>query len=252
MIEIKNLNINYDDIKVVTDLNLEIKPGEMVCVIGPNGSGKTTLLKAIAQIKNYNGLINYKENNMTELSRKEMGKVMALLSQNSNNYFAFKVYDVVMNGRYPYIDGLFSGPTKSDHKIVKEALERVGMFEHKDCKIDALSGGQLQRVYLAKLLSQQPDIILLDEPTNHLDLKYQIETLEFIKEITVNDNKISIVVLHDLNLVQRYADKVIMLASDSDYIVGEPSEILKSDNLIDYYHIDINNWMQETLSLWRK
>ncbi len=250
MLKLINLNVGYEKNIVVNDLNATFFEGELVCVIGPNGSGKTTLLKAIANIKNYDGDIIYNEKSMHSLTRKELGKKMAMLSQNSSTYFPFTVYDLVQNARYPYIDGIFSSPKKEDYEIVDKALKEVGMFESKDEKINEISGGQLQRAYLAKLIAQQPEIILLDEPTNHLDLKYQIETIEFIKKITKSENKISIVVLHDLNLVNRYADKVIMLSEKDEYICGTPKEVLSRENISNYYHIDIKNWMKETLELW--
>lgn len=250
MIKIKDLNVGYENNLVIKDFNIDIDKNEVYCVLGPNGCGKTTLLKSIAQLKDYKGTINYQDNDLSKLPRKEIGKTMALLSQNSSTYFEFSVYDTVFNGRYPYLEGLFRGQSLEDHEIVEDSLKRVGMYEMKERKITTLSGGQLQRVYLARLLAQEPEIILLDEPTNHLDLKHQIETLEFIRQLT-KEGKTSIVVLHDLNLARRYADKVILLSEGHDYLIGKPEDVLTNVNLKRYYGIDIKEWMKETLRMWR-
>ncbi len=251
MLRINNVSTGYGGSYVVKDVSIDIKAGEMVCLIGPNGSGKTTLLKAIAALKDFNGNIDYQGNNLKDMSRREIGKTMAMISQNTTTYFPFSVQDTVMNGRYVYMEGLFKGPKKEDYQIVRESLEKVGMQDFGDRYINTLSGGQLQRVYLAKLLAQKPSIILLDEPTNHLDLKYQIETLEFIKKLTIAENKISIVVLHDLNLVQRYADRVIMLSEGDDYLIGNTKEVLTNEKLNEFYQLNIKDWMVETLTMWR-
>jgi len=252
MLKLNSVSVGYTSKMVVKDISFEVEQGQMICLIGPNGSGKTTLLKAIANIKEFEGDIKYNEVHINSMYRKEIGKIMAMITQNSHTYFPFSVFDTVMNGRYVYMDGLFKGPSKQDKVIVEQALERVGMLEFRKRNISTLSGGQLQRVHLAKLLAQEPEIILLDEPTNHLDLKYQIETLEFIKELTIKEHKISIVVLHDLNLVQRYADKVVMLSEGDDFLIGDTKDVLTNEKLNEFYHLDIKDWMVKTLEMWRK
>jgi iron complex transport system ATP-binding protein len=252
MLKLDDVSTGYEGIDVVKNLSTTFKQGEMVCLIGPNGSGKTTLLKAIAALKEFKGNITYNKVKIDSLPRKEIGKKMAMISQNTHTYFPFTVFDTVMNGRYVYMDGLFRGPSKNDREVVSNSLKRVGMFDYKERYINTLSGGQMQRVYLAKLLAQEPEIILLDEPTNHLDLKYQIETLEFIKELTINENKISVVVLHDLNLVQRYADQVIMLSEGDEFLIGPTHDVLTNEKLNHFYHLDIKDWMISTLEMWRK
>ena len=140
--------------------------------------------------------------------------------------------------------------SKSDEEIIIKSIENVGLLDLKDKLISELSGGQLQRVYLARAFAQDPNVILLDEPTNHLDLKYQIEMLEYLNKWSKENNKIVIAVLHDLNLVQYFADNVLMIKSGKGVSYGKPEDVFKRDVLNDIYGIDIKEFMLNILEKW--
>ena len=155
-------------------------------------------------------------------------------------------------GRYPYSKGIFDILSKEEKNIVLENISKVGLMEFKDKMITELSGGQVQRVFLAKLFAQNPDIILLDEPTNHLDLKYQIELLEYVCNWAKSKNKIIIGVLHDLNLVHHFADSVIMLQNGEIISNGNPKNVLNGEKLKEDYDIDIKSFMVNVLNKWEE
>ncbi len=248
MLEVKELTTGYRNHTVVDKISFSVNKGELLCIIGPNGCGKSTLLKALNNINDYTGVVKYNDTVLKHLENKELGKVIGMLSQTKSAYFSYSINDTVAMGSYAFNKGLFK--VQSNDETVKKALTYVDLYDMKDQKIDQLSGGQFQRTMIARLLVQNPDIIVLDEPTNHLDLKHQVEILTLVKDLIKNEGKIGIIVLHDLNLVYRFADKVILLDLAKNYYIGTPQEILTNDNINKVYDIDVKNWMSNLLKLW--
>ncbi len=251
MLEINKLYSGYNGIDIIKDINVNINKGENLCIIGPNGCGKSTLLKTIANIIDYRGNIKIDNLEVSSLKRKELAKKIGLMSQISQIYFPYSVYDAVSIGRYAYNDNLF-GISKKDKDIILDCIDKVGLIDYKDKMINELSGGQLQRVFLARVFAQDPDIILLDEPTNHLDLKHQIELLENLNKWTKENNKIVIAVLHDLNLVQYIADNVLLLSDGMLIKYGKVDEVLNNDVLKQVYGLDIKEFMINILKKWEQ
>lgn len=252
MLKIKNLYSGYDDINIIKDINIDINKGESLFIIGPNGCGKSTLLKSIANIIEYKGSIKIDGEEVLYLNRKSLAKKVGLMSQISEIYFPYTVYETVSIGRYAYSKGVFDILSREDKKIVLESIDKVGLSEYKDKMITELSGGQMQRVFLAKLFAQNPDIIPLDEPTNHLDLKYQIELMEYVKDWAQSNNKVVIGVLHDLNLVYYFASYVVLLNKGRIISSGSPNEVLNDKKLQEVYDIDIKSFMLKLLHKWGK
>lgn len=250
MLKLNQVYCGYDNFEICRNINVHIDNGQFTSIIGPNGAGKTTLLKAIAGIVDYKGDVTLGLKDIRRLNRKELGQKIALLSQIGETYFSYSIYDTVMLGRYPYLKGLFGIPSHQDREIVDDALFHVGLYDVKDSMINTLSGGQLQRVFLARTLAQEPDVFLLDEPTNHLDFKHQIEILDFVKDWVKKENKIVVAVLHDLNLVQKYSDQVILLEHGETYAIGDAKQVLSNENLNNVYGVDVKQWMKTVLSLW--
>ena len=250
MIEVKNIYCGYDNKKIIKDLSFNVNNGENLCIVGPNGCGKSTLLKSKANIIEYEGSVKIDNKEVSSFSRIDLAKKVALMSQTSQIYFPYTVYDTVSLGRYAYSKGVFSKLSLTDKRIIVDSMKKVGIYELKDKLITELSGGQLQRVFLAKIFAQDPDIILLDEPTNHLDFKNQIDLLENLNEWVKTNNKIVIGVLHDLNLVQYFADKVLMIQSGKVVSYGRPEDVLKGEILNDIYGMDIKEFMVNILQKW--
>lgn len=250
MLEIKNVYSGYEGKNILKDINFKVKNGENLCIVGPNGCGKSTLLKSIANILEYKGSICIDGEEVAFMDRKVLAKKVGLMSQITQIYFPYSIYDTVSLGRYAYGKGVLSKLSEEDDKIIIESLKKVGLYDMKDKLITELSGGQMQRVFLARVFAQDPNIILLDEPTNHLDLKNQIDLLENLKEWILTNNKIVVGVLHDLNLVQYFADKVLLLKDGEVVSYGLPEDVLQDPALDDLYGVDIKNFMIGILRKW--
>jgi iron complex transport system ATP-binding protein len=251
MLEIKNLYTGYGAVDIVHDISLKAEKGKVLTIVGPNGCGKTTLLKAVARLLPYRGTIILEDRELREFSRKNLAKKIALMGQSAQIYFPYSVYDTVALGRYPYSEGFLKSLSKDDEEIIKHILEQLELTEVKDRMITELSGGQLQRVYLARTLAQNPDLILLDEPTNHLDLKHQVELLEYLSNWAKENNKAVAAVLHDLNLARRFGDTAALMYNGKLISSGEPESVLNGETLKNIYGIDVKAFMIESLEKWQ-
>jgi iron complex transport system ATP-binding protein len=250
MLEVKDLFAGYGGSDIIYNISFKAERGESLCILGPNGSGKTTLLKAIARIINYRGFVLLEGRDAASFPRKELAKKIAMLSQNAQIYFPFTVYETVSLGRFAWSQGFLKNLSAEDETIIEEVLKMLDLWNIKEQMIDELSGGTLQRVFLARTLAQKPDLILLDEPANHLDLKHQIDLLLFLKSWAKENNKTLIGVFHDLNMAQRFSDTAVVLNYGTIAGSGKTQEILKSDLLNAVYDIDIRAFMRESFAFF--
>ncbi|MEG2788910.1 MAG: ABC transporter ATP-binding protein [Romboutsia sp.] len=251
MLEVKNLYCGYDDIDIIKNVSFKVERGKNLCIVGPNGCGKSTLLKSIASIIEYRGSISIDGMEVCNFSRRNLAKKVGLMSQITQIYFPYTIYETVALGRYAHSKGVFNSLSREDKNIILEAIDKVGLTDLKDKHINELSGGQLQRVFLARTFAQNPDVILLDEPTNHLDLKYQIELLEHLAKWAKDNDKIVIGVLHDLNLVHYFSDAVCLLDHGEIVCYGNSKEVFNGEHLKDVYNIDIKDFMLKVLEKWK-
>ena len=251
LINVKSVYAGYSKTPVLKDISFSVLKGESLCVLGPNGCGKTTLLKTLAGLIGYSGEIILDGHSLKNIKRKDIAKKIAVLSQVSSIYFSYSVYDTVMMGRYVHREGCsFLSVSKKDRIYVEKCLRAVDIWNLREKKIDELSGGQLQRVYLARTLAQEPELILLDEPTNHLDLKAQTELILFLKEICKKEAKAVIGVFHDINLALQFADKLIFLKDGTIQASGKKDEVLTGEILQSVYGMDVAEWMKDSFNLW--
>ena len=257
MLTLNNISAGYGGVDVIQNISIEVKSS--LSIIGPNGCGKTTLLKAIAGLLPYKGDVEIDGRSAQKMGRKEIALKIAILSQTSGIYFSYSVFDTVMMGRYPHIKGRILGlPSEEDKRYVMRCLEAVDLSGEKDREITQLSGGQLQRVFLARTLAQQPEIILLDEPTNHLDLKYQIELIEYLKRWVMENeenqgggNKRAVIgVLHDLNLAMQLSENIMVMKNGEIKVCGKTHEVITDSLLEEVYEIDVAHYMRESLKKW--
>jgi iron complex transport system ATP-binding protein len=251
MLEIQNLYTGYNGIDIVHDINLTAKRGEVLTIIGPNGCGKTTLLKAIARLLPYRGTITLDGKELSGFSRKALAQKIALMGQSAQIYFPYSVYDTVSLGRYPYSGGFLKSISREDDEIINQVIERLELSDVRDRMITELSGGQFQRVLLARTLAQDPELILLDEPTNHLDLKHQVELLDYLSNWAQENSKAVVAVLHDLNLARRFGHSAALMCGGALISAGKPETVLNSDTLQAAYGIDIKAFMVESLERWK-
>jgi iron complex transport system ATP-binding protein len=251
VIEVKDICAGYGYGDVIKKITFKAEQGENLCILGPNGCGKSTLLKTIARIIQYRGTISLEGGDIARCSRKELAKKIALLGQSAQVFFPYTVYETVSLGRYAYTSGFLKNLSDEDRTIIEDTLTKLDLWSIKDRIIDELSGGQLQRVFLARTLVQDPGLILLDEPTNHLDLKHQVEFLEYISHWARENNRTVIAVLHDLNLARRFADTAALMKDGELVSFGKSESVLTGKALEDVYGIDIRAFMLESLERWR-
>ncbi|KPU27081.1 hypothetical protein TR13x_06695 [Caloranaerobacter sp. TR13] len=238
-IEVESLYFSYGDSLVLRDINFKIEKGEFVSIIGPNGSGKSTLLKNMISIdKPSKGLVRIDGKELRQYKVKELAKKVAIVLQDTNIAYDFSVFDVVLMGRNPYL-GRFQKESYKDFQIVKDSLKLTDTLHLKDKSINQISGGERQRVIIARALAQQPEIILLDEPTSHLDINHQIEILSLLKKLNKEKNMTIVIVIHDINLATRYSNKMILLNKGEILSIGKPKEVITYENIEAAYNLNV-------------
>ncbi|MEU7005365.1 ABC transporter ATP-binding protein [Streptomyces sp. NPDC046332] len=234
------VTVAYDGVDVVHDAAVTLRPGEVTVLVGPNGSGKSTLLRTIARLQRPRSatLTIDADTDGLALTPREFSRHVALLTQGRPTPSGLTVRDVVEFGRYPY-RGRWGTSDPGGKAAVDRALGMTGVEEFADRGAEHLSGGQLQRVWLAGCLAQETGVLLLDEPTTYLDLRYQIELLDLIRDLA-DDHGIAVgVVLHDLDQAAAVADRIVLLRAGRIIAEGRPEHVLTAPLLTDTYGIRI-------------
>ena len=252
MLKVEHLTCGYGGAPVVKDLSFEVPAGGRLCILGPNGCGKTTLLRALACLLPHEGKVTAEGRDLAAMDRRQLARTVALLSQISSVYFSYTVYETVLMGRYAHqTGGAFSGPGPEDRAIALECMERTGVADLRDRQVTELSGGQLQRVFLARTFAQQPRVILLDEPTNHLDLKYQVELVQELKAWAAGEGRCVVGVLHDVNLALDLADLFLLMEEGRARYFGPAAEFDPAA-LNRVYQMDVGGYMRRSLQRWEE
>ncbi|MBU5425888.1 heme ABC transporter ATP-binding protein [Tissierella pigra] len=238
-LEVKDLSFSYGKKAVLKNISLNIEKGNFISIIGPNGSGKSTLLKNLNNLyKPDNGSIFLDGLNIKKVKPRELAMKIALVPQNTVIDYDFTVEDIVLMGRHPY-KGRFQKEDESDYRIVNEAMEMTNTLYLKDRIITEISGGERQRVIIAKALAQNPSIILLDEPTSHLDINHQIEILNLLRKLNQEKGTTIVVVIHDINLASRYSDEIILIKDGQIKATGSPQKVITKENIEFAYNINV-------------
>ena len=250
MLHAEHITCGYGSKPVVRDLSFSARRGQILCILGANGCGKTTLLRAVAGLLPSTGSVTAAGLDLRTAPRRQVAQTVAFLSQISNLYFPYTVYQTVEMGRYAHrASGLLGSAAAGDAEVVRSCLEQTGLWELRNQPITALSGGQLQRVFLARVFAQDPKIILLDEPTNHLDLKYQIELMEQLCQWVAQSDRCVVGVLHDVNLALNYADQLLLMR-DGQALCQTAAADLDSSLLDQVYELDVRGYMRRALQRW--
>ena len=236
ILEIDNLTYKIDDSLISDGINIKFEENTFTGIIGPNGSGKSTLLKQIYRVlKPTKGKIFFDGIDIEDISSKKMARQMAVLPQENQSDFDYTVREIILMGRFPY-HSFFMGDHDFDVDInlMKKYLDIVGLREQENQYFKTLSGGEKQRVLLARALVQEAELLILDEVTNHLDIGYQYKVLEILKGL----NMTIISAIHDLNLAMKFCDQVVIIDKGRIIVTGNPKDIITRENLKEIFKID--------------
>ena len=230
-LKIQGIDCYYGSVKALDGVTLEVREGEFLGIVGPNGSGKTTLIRAIAKIlKPRVGAIFLDEENISAMSSAELARKVAVVPQETATSFNFTALDIVLMGRNPYL-GRLTFERREDFEIARWAMELTNTWHLAGRPINELSGGEKQRVIIARALAQKPQVLILDEPTSHLDISHQIEILELLKKLSREEKVTVIAVFHDLNLAARYCDRLVLMHQGKIAAIGSVEEVLTPENI---------------------
>jgi iron complex transport system ATP-binding protein len=228
LLEAKEVSFQYQQTPIIQGLSLSIRQGDFVAILGPNGAGKSTLVKLLSgALAPTAGAISLETRHISSIPRKEIAAQISVMPQEATVSFSFTALEVVLLGRYPHQDG-FSFASPRDIEIAKRSLEEVDAMHLSARQVSSLSGGEKQRVFLAKALAQEPRILLLDEPTAHLDLAHQALAL---RAASSRAKGAVIAVLHDCNIAALYASRIVLLSQGKLFADGSPSEVLTQENV---------------------
>lgn len=230
----EHLSITLAGTDIVKDISPSVENGQFVGLIGPNGCGKSTLLKSIYKvIKPQKGLVFLGEKDLLKSSARMISKEMGVVGQFNELSFDFTVHEMVMMGRTPH-KHLMESDSLKDYDIVADALDRVHLSAYADRSYLTLSGGEKQRVILARAIAQQPKFLILDEPTNHLDIKYQLQILSVVKSLNIG----VLAALHDLSMASVYCDILYVIKQGEVLASGRPKDILTNELIRQVYDIN--------------
>ena len=224
-LQVDHVNWSVSGKPILRDVSLAVEPGSITGLIGPNGSGKSTLLRCIYRaLRPDSGTITLDGNDLIRMDSRETARRVAVVLQEYPSDFQFTVGEIVSMGRNPH-KGMFDRDTSMDRGIIREALVRVGLVGFSHRNFNTLSGGEKQRVIIARTLAQQAGFLVLDEPTNHLDIRHQLETMELVRELGIT----TLAALHDLNIAADYCDVIHVIDRGRIVAFGKPEEVLQPD-----------------------
>ncbi|MCF7635291.1 MAG: iron ABC transporter ATP-binding protein [Dehalococcoides mccartyi] len=235
-LDIQGIRFNYGSVPILKDVSLGIGKGEILSLAGPNGSGKTTLLRCINRIlKPHTGTVMVDDNDLSQVGLKELAHFLGYVPQSAPTSFPLTVFDTVLLGRKPHVHWKLS---EKDKDLAFQVLERMDLECYALRLFNELSGGEKQKVLIARAICQEPQILVLDEPTSNLDLKHQLEVLSLISNLVKEQGLSAVMAVHDLNLASRYSSKIAMLKKGQIYAAGEPDEVLNTDSIREVYGVE--------------
>lgn len=250
MLTAEHITVRLDGQMIVDGLSLSLEAGQWLMLVGPNGAGKSTLIRAIAQSVPYTGRITLDGSDIRACKPAQLARKIGVLSQQHSVGYAYTVDEVVSLGRYAHAAGLLSGGDAEGKARVEEALRMTGLLPLRRASVITLSGGELQRTFLAQVFAQDPRLLILDEPANHLDLVYQKQIFSLIGEWLRTPGRAVLSVVHDLSLARRYGTHAVLMDRGRCAAQGTVLEALTPENLRAVYGMDVCAWMRELYAQW--
>jgi len=250
MLKAEHLTVRYGDREAVSDLSFEVREGEWLVLVGPNGAGKSSLAGALGRSLPREGTVTLEGRDIRSFTPQEYARKVGVLSQQHSAVYGFTVEEVVGLGRYARRQGFFRGSDPEGAEKIGEALAATGLSEMRGRNMLTLSGGETQRVFLAQVFAQDPEILILDEPANHLDLPFQRDLFTMIGEWLKQPGRAVITVMHDLSLARLYGTHALLMDRGRCVSRGTAGEVLTRENLQEVYHMDVYDWMQKMFARW--
>lgn len=237
MLRIEDLRIRFDDFEALHGVDLSLKKGLLVGLIGPNGCGKSTMMKCIMKInKGWTGRISVNGNDIEPMHPIDIAKLVANVPAEPGELYGTTLMDLVMLGRYPFVNSVW-WESREDEKKVIEALKTFGLDQYRRKQVGLLSSGEKQRALIAKAYVQEPKLMLVDEPTSHLDMKYKLEVMEYLRKMARSDMTV-VVAEHDISLMARYCDLCIIMKKGNIVTVGDPKKVITEELIREVYDVD--------------
>ena len=238
MLQTRNLYYSYKEKPVIEDINFDLIPGEILGIIGPNGCGKTTLLGNLNKnLSPKGGCVMINDTDLEDLKKKEIAQEIAVIPQTNEIKFSFSVREIVSMGRMPFQEA-FQGESYDDIAIIDDAIEKAGISDMADRYINTMSGGERQKVIIARALAQTPKILLMDEPTLHLDISAQFDILDLIHSLTKQEGLTVVIVSHDLSMAARYCDRIMMIHNRKIHAIGNTEDVLTPENMRTVFNVE--------------
>ena len=250
MLQGENVTVQYGAQTAVHQVSFSLRPGQWLMLAGPNGAGKSTLIRAVAQTIPYTGRITLDGRDLRSLRPAERARQVAVLSQHNSAQYGYTVEEIVQLGRYAHRKGFLSSKPEGEDQRVDGALALTGLTEYRHRSVLTLSGGELQRVFLAQVFAQDPKVLLLDEPANHLDLPYQQHIFSLLSDWLREPGRAVLSVVHDLSLAKKYGTHALLMHRGNSVAYGETNAVLTPSNLQSVYGMDVSAWMKDLLSQW--
>jgi iron complex transport system ATP-binding protein len=241
VIQVNNLHFTFDRTPIFNGLDLQIEGGEILSIIGPNGCGKSTLLRLLrGHLRPQAGEIRWDQTPLTQIPSRRLARQVAVVPQTTHVDFPFTVHEMVAMGRYPHRQGLFTLATADDDKAIQEALALTDVVELAERQVTQLSGGELQRVLLARALAQNTPVLFLDEATSHLDIDHRLELAELLVRLNREQHKTIVQVSHDLDLAAAISHRILMLSNHGEIVaLGTPQQVMTANNLQRLFRVDL-------------
>ena len=250
MLKGNHITVRYGTRNVVDDVSFTLEEGQWLMLVGPNGAGKSTLIETISQGVPYTGSIELEGQDIRRYKPAQLARKIGVLSQKNSVGYGYSVEEVVGLGRYAYTSSFLSNRDDDGKDQVDRALELTGLTELRKSSVLTLSGGELQRTFLAQVFAQNPQILILDEPANHLDLVYQKHIFSLIAQWLKEPDRAVLSVVHDLSLARRYGTHAVLMKRGQCVAQGEINTVLTPENLRSVYDMDVHAWMHEMLAQW--
>ena len=252
LLQAEQITVRFGDFTAVDHVSFSLQPGDWLMLAGPNGAGKSTLVNALSQGVPYTGKFLLEGKDIRCLKPAALAREIGVLGQHHRVEYGYTVEEIVRLGRYAHENGLFSHRDSDGGAAMERALALTGLTELRHANALTLSGGELQRVFLAQVFAQEPRVLVLDEPANHLDLKYQQHIFGLISAWRQQERRAVISVVHDLSLARRFGTKAMLMHRGKCVAQGAMEEAFAPALLRQVYEMDVHAWMRELLDTWNR